>query len=389
MATMYVYNIPPNETVNLRSTPNGTVLVRVGYGKAVDASPSTTSGWHNASYNGYTGYIMSQYLTYTNPSGGGSSGGGTHLGTGTVIGGGPLYCRKQPIAGYEAWGQFQEGTTIQIYSCTTSGWYETRWPATGNNVGYVMSKYISMSGSGGKTFTKGKFGATTATAVFARKQPSTASGTAYDSSEKLRLGSTFLIEGTESGTAVNGNTTWVKVRYGTSSGTSTDAYIHSDYFAEKTTTTPSTAKERCIEIANSLDGVHERVLGLSGECCQHFIYWLCGACGKTVSNMPYHTGFCGPARDYFNNSGRYQAWNTSWANSHQPSRGDLVYYGTPGAATSPHVGLVIEVNPSSKQYTSIECNLSDRVKRCTGSYLTGYCADNRYNIQGFASPSWT
>ena len=60
MATMYVYNIPTNETVNLRATPNGTILVRVPYGAAVEALPSATSGWHNASYNNYSGYIMSQ-----------------------------------------------------------------------------------------------------------------------------------------------------------------------------------------------------------------------------------------------------------------------------------------------------------------------------------------
>lgn len=150
MATMYVYNIPTNETVNLRATPNGTILVRVPYGAAVEASPSATSGWHNASYNNYSGYIMSQYLTYTNPSGGG--GGGTYLGTGTVIGGGPLYCRKQPIAGYAYWGQFQEGTTVQIYSCSTSGWHETRWPANGTNIGYVMSQYISLNGGGTSSY---------------------------------------------------------------------------------------------------------------------------------------------------------------------------------------------------------------------------------------------
>ena len=82
--------------------------------------------------------------------------GGAYLGNGTVIGGGPLYCRKQPIAGYESWGQFQEGTTIQIYTCSTSGWYETRWPVGGSNVGYVMANYVSTSGggsSGGSTVT--------------------------------------------------------------------------------------------------------------------------------------------------------------------------------------------------------------------------------------------
>lgn len=465
MATMYVYNIPTNETVNLRKTPStsGTILVRVGYGKAVQAS-YYNSTWHSASYSGYSGYIMSKFLSSTDPDGGGSSGGGgtptagviqgtsvrvrsqpntsstiltqvntgdkvtyyagetysgsgytwyrctgskwsgdgyiatnyvvkdnsgggtggggSYLGQGTVIGGGPLYCRKQPQAGYESWGQFQEGTVIPIYSCSTSGWYETRWPASGSNVGYVMSQFISLnSGGGGSSYTVGKFGATNTGAVFVRKS---AGGTEYSTTEKLRLGSTFLI----AGTTVKGSTTWVKVRYGTATGGSTDAYISGTYFDELAST-PSTAKERCIQIAKSLDGVHESVLGLSGDCCQQFIYWLCGACGKTVNNMPYNEGYCGPARDYFNNLGKYQTWTANWANSHRPYPGDLVYYGTPGATTSPHVGLVVSVNPTAKTYTSIECNLSDRVKKCTGDYAAGYCADNGYSIQGFASPTWT
>lgn len=149
MATMYVYNIPSDETVNLRNSPSseGTVLVRVRYGYAVEASPSSTSGWHNASYGGYNGYIMSQYLTYNNPNGGSSSG-GSYLGMGTVTGG-SLYCRKAPVSGYEYWGRFDSGDVIPIYSCSTSGWYETRWPASGSNVGYVMSQYITMGGSSG------------------------------------------------------------------------------------------------------------------------------------------------------------------------------------------------------------------------------------------------
>ena len=48
---------------------------------------------------------MSNYIQV---DGAGTSG-GIYIGTGTVVGGGPLYCRKQPIAGYEYWGQFQEG----------------------------------------------------------------------------------------------------------------------------------------------------------------------------------------------------------------------------------------------------------------------------------------
>lgn len=148
MATMYVYNIPTDETVNLRKTASssGTILVRVPYGKAVQAS-YYNSTWHSATYNGYSGYIMSMYLTETDPNGG-TIGGGKYLGQGTVKGG-ALYCRKQPISGYDYWGRFQDGESIPIYSCSTTGWYETRWPASGDNVGYVMSQYITLNTTGG------------------------------------------------------------------------------------------------------------------------------------------------------------------------------------------------------------------------------------------------
>lgn len=74
MATMYVYNIPTNETVNLRKTASGsaTIVDRVPYGKAVQAS-YYNSDWHSASYNGKSGYIMSKYLTTTDPNGGGGN----------------------------------------------------------------------------------------------------------------------------------------------------------------------------------------------------------------------------------------------------------------------------------------------------------------------------
>ena len=154
-------------SVNMHSGPstNDGIVVRVPHGATVTGTKSGT--WSYMTYNTYTGYMMSVYL---DEQSGGSTGGGTYIGTGTVIGGGPLYCRKQPIAGYEAWGQFQEGATIQIYSCSTSGWYETRW--NGSNVGYVMSAYVDMNsgGTGGGTY----IGTGTVIGggpLFCRKQP--------------------------------------------------------------------------------------------------------------------------------------------------------------------------------------------------------------------------
>lgn len=128
-------------SVNMRSgagTSYG-IIVQVPHGDTVSGAKS--GDWSYMSYSSYSGYMMTVFL---DDQGGDTSDGGTYLGTGQVIGGGSLFCRKQPIAGYEYWGQFQEGTTVQIYSCTASGWYETRW---NGSIGYVMSQFIQM-GSG-------------------------------------------------------------------------------------------------------------------------------------------------------------------------------------------------------------------------------------------------
>ena len=155
-------------SVNMRSGPstNDDIIIQVPHGATVTGTKSGT--WSYMTYQEtYSGYMMSVYL---DEQAGGTTGGGTYLGTGTVIGGGPLYCRKQPVAGYEYWGQFQEGATIEIYSCSTPGWYETRW--NGSNVGYVMSNYIQVDGAG----TSGGIYIGTGTVVgggplYCRKQP--------------------------------------------------------------------------------------------------------------------------------------------------------------------------------------------------------------------------
>ena len=132
-------------------------------GATIQIYTCSTSGWYETRWNGTNiGYVMTAYVDMSGS--GGSTDEGTYIGTGTVIGGGPLYCRKQPIAGYESWGQFQEGTTIQIYTCSTSGWYETRWPVGGSNVGYVMSNYVSTSGGGSSGGTTVSFDADAAVA---------------------------------------------------------------------------------------------------------------------------------------------------------------------------------------------------------------------------------
>lgn len=145
MATMYVDNIPSNETVNLRQTPGGKVLVRVGYGKAVDASPSDTDGWHHATYNTYTGYIMSMYLSPTDPNAGGTD---TTTGTPTagVIKGTYVRVRAEPNTSSMILTQVNTGDKVTYYageSYSGSGysWYRctsTKW----NGDGYIATNYV-------------------------------------------------------------------------------------------------------------------------------------------------------------------------------------------------------------------------------------------------------
>lgn len=144
MATMYVFNIPSNETVNLRSKPNGTVLIRVGYGKAVEASPSSESGWHNAAYGGKTGYIMTKFLTPNDPNlGGGGSDDSTFPIAATVDttkhgNGGTVNIRNNP------WGtagkviDVKNGSAIKVNN-KTGTWIRVK---VGSTTGYIMAKFV-------------------------------------------------------------------------------------------------------------------------------------------------------------------------------------------------------------------------------------------------------
>ena len=149
MATMYVYNIPTNETVNLRKSPSSdsTILIRVGYGKAVQAS-YYNSTWHSASFGGKSGYIMSKFLSATDPNGGGSGSvdgsGGTP--TAGVIKGTSVRVRSQPNTTSTILTQVNTGDKITYYSGKTySGSGYTWYRCTGSKWsgdGYIATNYV-------------------------------------------------------------------------------------------------------------------------------------------------------------------------------------------------------------------------------------------------------
>lgn len=62
---MTVYVKTPNKgTVNMRAEPNSSarVLTRIPYQTKLDAT-IVDSTWYQVSYNGNTGYVMSEFLT--------------------------------------------------------------------------------------------------------------------------------------------------------------------------------------------------------------------------------------------------------------------------------------------------------------------------------------
>lgn len=148
MATMYIYNIPTDETVNLRKTASssGTILVRVPYGKTVQAS-YYNSTWHSATYNGYSGYIMSKFLSETDPNGGnGNTGTGTGTPTAGVVQGTRVRVRKEPNTTSEILAQVNTGDKVTYYAgehysgsgytwyrCTSKEW---------NGNGYIAINYV-------------------------------------------------------------------------------------------------------------------------------------------------------------------------------------------------------------------------------------------------------
>ncbi len=194
MATMYVYNIPTNETVNLRETPSqsSTIMKRIPYGAEVDAT-RYNSTWHSVSYwdDGiWEGYVMSQYLTSTNPNGGGSglpsdvTGPRTagYISTQTD----PLSIRSGPGTSYSVLFSVPKGANVYFYKTTNSSWHYVDY---NGQKGYGSSQYITAGSGGGNpgTPTKGVsfFASTTSSSAMTYTGPdySYATNTGFTSSD--------------------------------------------------------------------------------------------------------------------------------------------------------------------------------------------------------------
>ena len=142
MATMYVYNIPTDETVNLRQTPGGTVLTRVPYGAAVQASSYNTT-WHSVTYDNHVGYMMSEFLTTTNPNEG-SSGNGDWSIQWTDTPGETVNVRSGPGTNHSVIRTLTHATKVEAES-PFSSWSRIRLYGTTTILGYMMTSFLTDS----------------------------------------------------------------------------------------------------------------------------------------------------------------------------------------------------------------------------------------------------
>ena len=155
MSTMYVQNIPDDETVNLRREPSlsSAVLIRVPYGAAVKATPYDDT-WTCACYDGRRGYIMSQFLASTKPDQCGCGDDGTP--TAGVIRGTSVRVRAEPSTSAAILAHVNTGDRVTYYAGKTYSGSGYRWfrctGAQWSGVGYIASDYVMPANSGAVTY---------------------------------------------------------------------------------------------------------------------------------------------------------------------------------------------------------------------------------------------
>lgn len=367
-------------SLRCRKTPTttGSIWGRFSNGTVMNVINSPDAGWYQTTWNGSVGYIMKSFVAVASDI--------------VKVNATNVNVRDKPsISGTTVLYRLSSPTTATVVS-VISDWVKIQ--PSGKSAGWICADYVDKSGSGtsaggssissddNPTYITGHFGHTTKPGVRLRTSPGS------NSFVQVVQGSMFYIEGTETGPAITGSssTLWVKVRFGKGDGTHKSCYIHSSCFGHTLIVTAS-VKTRIVAIAQTLVNNTGSSLGMSGDWCQRFIYWLCGASGMNVSGLPYCEGYCGRARLAMVNSGK-GTWHQR-GDGYVPSAGDLIYYGKLDSDTSRHVGIVVV---GGNDFKTIEGNMGgnkngslNKVKLCTGSVSSEKSNGDYY--QGFVKLS--
>ena len=129
--------VTATDSLNLRSQPNtsSTILASIPSGTQISIHSSGTDGWYLTQFNGYTGYVKSEYIRTADLYGTGRYLFGGYVNTDSS----DLNMRRQPSVNSEITDSIPYGTFLNLYDCGATDWYGTEF---NGKYGYVNAQYI-------------------------------------------------------------------------------------------------------------------------------------------------------------------------------------------------------------------------------------------------------
>ena len=192
------------DNVNVRSTPNGTVIGKLQKGNRFEVDGSTYGEWVHVKVAGIgVGYMHRDYVVYDTAQEDSWEAAGT-----ATCGGSNVYVRKTP--GGTVIGKLQQGNRFEVDGEVSGDWVHIK--ASGIGIGYMHKDYVVYDAVAGDSWNPTGTATSGGDNVRVRRTPN---GTIIG---KVQKGNRFEVDGTRSGEWVRVNVAGIGI-----------GYIHEDY----------------------------------------------------------------------------------------------------------------------------------------------------------------
>lgn len=195
------YGTVSADTLYLRSQPStdSDILAQLPGGATFQITANDGEGWYGATFNGQSGYVSADYVTFSESVTSGFVQTTAH----------PVVLRAGAGTAFAELAQIPEGTVLPV-SGSYNGWYQVSYDG---RLGYVSGSYVSATTEDGYPYYP-SFAQITATSLILREGPGT------DSNQLSTIPQNTVV-------AVSGKLgDWYQVRYG-----GMDGYINRSYTA--------------------------------------------------------------------------------------------------------------------------------------------------------------